>query len=150
MTEQFTPRALGLWNRVPEAAKKRLLSNVWCGACRAMTTMVDVHGNVKDGDLVLTGTCRNCGTKVARVIEQPQAPEYTYKQGQYLAFIYYYTKIHGRPPSELDMQQYFKTSPPTVHQMIVRLEEKGLISKIPGKPRTIRLLLSREQLPDLE
>jgi hypothetical protein len=30
-------------------------------------------------------------------------PEYTHKQGQYLAFIYYYTKINGRPPAETDM-----------------------------------------------
>jgi hypothetical protein len=29
---------------------------------------------------------------------------YTPKQGQYLAFIYYYTKIHGRPPAEADFQ----------------------------------------------
>lgn len=32
----------------------------------------------------------------------------TDKQGQYLAFIYYYTKIHGRPPAEAEMQQYFR------------------------------------------
>ena len=25
-------------------------------------------------------------------------PRYTEKQGQYLAFIYYYAKIHGRSP----------------------------------------------------
>lgn len=25
---------------------------------------------------------------------------FTAKQGQYLAFIYYYTKIHGTPPAE--------------------------------------------------
>ena len=31
---------------------------------------------------------------------------YTPKQGQYLAFIYYYTKIHGRSPAEADMQAY--------------------------------------------
>ena len=29
---------------------------------------------------------------------------YNAKQGQFLAFIYYYTKIHGRSPSEADMQ----------------------------------------------
>ena len=27
---------------------------------------------------------------------------YTPRQGQYLAFIYYYTKIHGRAPAEAD------------------------------------------------
>jgi len=29
-------------------------------------------------------------------------PRYTEEQGQYLAFIYYYTKIHGRSPSEAE------------------------------------------------
>ena len=36
---------------------------------------------------------------------------YTATQGQYLAFIYYYTKLHGVPPAEADMQRYFKVSP---------------------------------------
>ena len=31
---------------------------------------------------------------------------YTPLQGQYLAFIYYYTRIHGRAPAEHDMQAY--------------------------------------------
>jgi DNA-binding MarR family transcriptional regulator len=74
---------------------------------------------------------------------------YTEKQGQYLAFIYYYTKIHGRPPSEADMQGYFRVSPPTVHQMVVSLEKLGFIQRTPGQARSIKLLLPREQLPDL-
>ncbi len=77
-------------------------------------------------------------------------PEYTHKQGQYMAFIYYYTKLNGVPPAELDMQRHFITTPPTVHQMVLKLEEKGFISRIPRTPRSIRLLLLREQLPDLE
>ena len=28
------------------------------------------------------------------------------KQGQYLAFIHYYTKVNGKPPAEADMQRY--------------------------------------------
>jgi Mn-dependent DtxR family transcriptional regulator len=74
---------------------------------------------------------------------------YTDKQGQYLAFIYYYSKIHGRPPAEAEMQQYFRVSPPSVHQMILTLETHGLIERTPGESRSIRLLLSREELPDL-
>ena len=77
-------------------------------------------------------------------------PAYTQKQGQYLAFIYYYTKIHGCPPAERDMQIYFKVRPPTVHQMVVTLTERGFIAREPGKPRSIRLQLSRDQLPDLQ
>jgi Mn-dependent DtxR family transcriptional regulator len=74
---------------------------------------------------------------------------YTVKQGQYLAFIYYYSKIHGRPPAEAEMQHYFRVSPPSVHQMILKLERHGLIERTPWQARSIRLLISPEELPDL-
>lgn len=47
---------------------------------------------------------------------------YTARQGQYLAFIYYYSKIHLCSPSEADMQRYFRVSPPAVHQMVLSME----------------------------
>ena len=74
---------------------------------------------------------------------------YTHKQGQYLAFIYYYSKIHGCAPSEAELQQYFRVSPPSVHQMILTLEARGLIERTPGQARSIHLLIRREELPDL-
>ena len=74
---------------------------------------------------------------------------YTDKQGQYLAFIYFYGKIHGCPPAEAEMQQYFRVSPPSVHQMVLALEANGLIKRTPGQARSIRLLIPREELPDL-
>jgi repressor LexA len=77
-------------------------------------------------------------------------PAYTEKQGQYLAFIYYYTKINGRPPAQADIQRYFQTTPPTIHQMILTLEQKGLISRVPGQARAIQVLLPLEQLPPLK
>jgi hypothetical protein len=75
---------------------------------------------------------------------------YTPKQGQYLSFIHYYTKIHGLPPSEADMQRYFRVSPPTVHQMILTLEARGFIERVPRTPRSVRLMIPRSDLPDLE
>lgn len=75
---------------------------------------------------------------------------YSWKQGQYLAFIYYYTKIHRRPPAEADIQNYFNVSGPTVHQMILTLEKKGPIEKTPGQARSIRVLVPYEKLPPLE
>jgi len=75
---------------------------------------------------------------------------FTAKQGQYLAFIFYYTKIHGRAPAESDMQNYFKVSPPSVHQMALTLEKNGFIERVPGQGRSIRLLIPREELPELE
>ena len=74
---------------------------------------------------------------------------FTEKQGQYLAFIYNYSKIHGRAPAEADLEGYFKTTPPAIHQMILKLKEKGLITRIPGQPRSIRLVISPEELPIL-
>jgi repressor LexA len=75
---------------------------------------------------------------------------YTPKQGQYLSFIHYYTKIHGLPPSEADMQRYFRVSPPAVHQMILTLEARGFIERVPRTPRSERLMIPRSDLPDLE
>lgn len=75
---------------------------------------------------------------------------YTKKQGQYLAFIHHYTRVHNYPPAESDLQVYFGVTPPSVHQMIVRLEEKGLIKRVPGQARTIEVLLPPEQLPPLD
>jgi len=76
--------------------------------------------------------------------------EYTHKQGQYLAFIHYYTKLNRRPPAETDMQRYFRVSPPTVHQMILTLEKKRFIRWTPGQARSIEVVLPQEQLPPLE
>ena len=74
---------------------------------------------------------------------------YSDKQGQYLAFIHYYRKIHGRSPSEAEMQQYFRVTSPTVHKMVLTLEARGLIARTPGQARSIQLLISRDELPDL-
>ena len=76
--------------------------------------------------------------------------DFTPKQGQFLAFIHYYTKVNGLPPAEADMERYFRVSPPSIHQMILRLEERGYIDRVPGQARSIRLLVPPEQLPVLE
>jgi len=77
------------------------------------------------------------------------ATDFTEKQGQYLAFIYYYTKINSRAPAEADIQRYFGVTAPSVHQMIINLESRGFIERVPGQGRSIRLLLPRSELPDL-
>ena len=77
------------------------------------------------------------------------APPYTPRQGQFLAFIYYYTKLNGLPPAEHEIARHFGISPPAAHQMVVTLHRRGLIERTPGKARSIRVLLPREQLPDL-
>jgi len=77
-------------------------------------------------------------------------PRFTATQGQYLAFIHTYTLLHREPPAEADFQQFFQVTPPTVHAMIVALERRGLISRVPRQPRTIRLRLSANELPALQ
>ena len=77
------------------------------------------------------------------------AKSFTPKQGQYLAFIYAYTRLHRRPPAEADMQQYFRVSPPSVHQMVLKLERKRFIRRKPRIARRIELLVDPEHLPDL-
>ncbi len=77
------------------------------------------------------------------------APKFTKMQGQYLAFIFYYTKIHGVAPAESDLQLYFRVSPPSVHEMIKTLERNSLIERTAGKARSIRLLVKPEHLPRL-
>jgi DNA-binding MarR family transcriptional regulator len=73
----------------------------------------------------------------------------TPKQGQYLAFIHAYTLVNERPPAEADMIRFFRVKPPTVHQMVLGLEKAGLISRQPGVPRSIAILLERSALPEL-
>jgi hypothetical protein len=77
-------------------------------------------------------------------------PDFTPKQGQYLAFIHAYTLVNGRPPAEADMMRFFRATPPSVHQMVLSLEKAGLISRLPGMPRSIAVLLERSALPELE
>jgi DNA-binding MarR family transcriptional regulator len=72
---------------------------------------------------------------------------FTPVQGQYLAFIASYTVLSGRPPAESDMQRFFRVTPPSVHNMILTLERRGLVNRTPGQPRSIRVLVRREDLP---
>jgi DNA-binding MarR family transcriptional regulator len=77
------------------------------------------------------------------------AADFTATQGQYLAFIYAYTRVLGRPPAEADMQRHFRVTAPSVHQMVITLERNGLIKREPGVPRSIQLLVPPEALPIL-
>lgn len=57
--------------------------------------------------------------------------------------------LHRRSPAEADFQDYFRVSPPTVHEMLRTLVRRKFISRAPGAPRSIRLLLRPEQIPAL-
>lgn len=77
------------------------------------------------------------------------AKTFTEKQGQYLAFIYAYTRLNRQPPAEADMQLYFGVTPPSVHQMVLTLERQGFIKRQPGVARSNEMLIDPELLPVL-
>lgn len=74
---------------------------------------------------------------------------FTDKQGQYLAFIYYYNKINGVPPAQKDLERFFNVTPPTVHSMIILLEKKNLLSRKPNSSRSIQISITPDLLPEL-
>lgn len=78
------------------------------------------------------------------------AVPYTPRQGQYLAFIHGYVRRHGHSPSEADIATHFMVSPVSAHQMVVTLERRGLIDRVPGLARSLRVLLPVAEIPDLE
>ena len=82
-------------------------------------------------------------------VSPPAPPGYTARQGQYLAFIHAYRRLHGRAPAEADIQHFFRVSPPSVHQMILKLEQAGLITRQPGVARSITLAVDHKTLPEL-
>jgi Mn-dependent DtxR family transcriptional regulator len=75
---------------------------------------------------------------------------YTEKQGQYLSFIYYYTKVNGIPPAQRDIQRFFRVSPPSVHSMIKQLEKEKLILRNPKTPRSLTVAIPQEEIPNLK
>jgi DNA-binding MarR family transcriptional regulator len=90
-------------------------------------------------------------SNVSRQLNTHRLPAvFTPRQGQYLAFIYYYEKINRRPPAEADIQHYFNVSAPAVHQMVLALEAGGNIERTAGKSRSIRVLVPPGALPQLE
>jgi hypothetical protein len=75
---------------------------------------------------------------------------FTQRQGQYLAFIDGYRRLHRQGPAEQDLMRYFRITPPTVHTMLVKLQELGLVRREPGVPRSLCVTLPRGKIPELE
>src|SRR5204863_7674032 len=73
--------------------------------------------------------------------------DFTPTQGRYLAFIHAYANLHGYPPAESEIAAAMCVSPPSVNQMVKTLEKKGLILRQPGQPRSLRVLVPEDQIP---
>jgi hypothetical protein len=76
----------------------------------------------------------------------------TRRQGQFLAFIreYMMRNRDGAAPSHADFQRFFDLTPPSVNSMLVRLEQRGFIRRIPGKTRAIELTINLDWIPPLD
>jgi len=74
----------------------------------------------------------------------------TKRQIDFLAYIHYYSKIHGRPPAEHEMATFFKLTPPSVHQMILTLDKYRYISRMPGQARSIKIALTDDELREIK
>lgn len=81
---------------------------------------------------------------------QPTRVRMTARQGEILAFILAYTKVHQQPPAEHEICARFSLSPPSVHDAIVRMEKAGLIARTPGQARSIRILVPARDILALE
>ena len=66
---QFSPEAMKKFNEIPDHIKEKILSNVFCGHCRAMVRIVKFSARMEGNDLILEGQCEKCSGKVARLIE---------------------------------------------------------------------------------
>jgi SOS-response transcriptional repressor LexA len=74
----------------------------------------------------------------------------TTRQAQFLAYIHQYTVVNGCAPAEADMQRFFQISAPSVHSMVLTLERRGFIRRVPGQARSINLIVAPESLPPLK
>jgi hypothetical protein len=66
-------------------------------------------------------------------------PPLTPRQAEALYFIRDYRSIHGRSPSEVEIAQHVRITPPAPHELMVRLEETGRMTRRANEPRSIAI-----------
>ena len=49
----------------------------------------------------------------------------------------------------MEIAEYFRVTPPSAHQMIVKLEQLGLIAREPGVARSVRVAIPTDEIPNL-
>lgn len=91
---------------------------------------------------------------VTRVGKRPAAPPGgpTRQQGQFLAYIReYMMRNHaGVAPTHANFQQFFNLTAPSVNSMLIRLERRGFIRRIPHQARGIELAVNPDWIPPLD
>ena len=86
----------------------------------------------------------------APAARRPGGP--TRQQGQFLAFIreYILRNEAGVAPRHADFQRFFNLTPPSVNSMLIRLEQRGFIRRIPGQARAIEIICPPDWIPSLD
>jgi hypothetical protein len=89
-------------------------------------------------------------SKASPAPSSPGGP--TRQQGQFLAFIreFILRNEAGVAPSHKDFQWFFNLTPPSVNSMLIRLEQRGFIRRVPGKARAIEIICQAEWIPPLD
>jgi hypothetical protein len=109
------PAGFGIANYAGSTADaKELRQNLCAAAKKPLRAAIDGHVwilKVRVYDSFLEDAFE-VTIEPAPKLDPAAAPPFTKKQGQYLAFIYNYTKIHRRAPAELDFQRHFEVTPP--------------------------------------
>lgn len=66
-------------------------------------------------------------------------PQVTPRQAEYLEMIQRLTEHYGYPPTRKELAEFLRVeSTNTVHEVLVRLKDKGLVDWQPGQARTLR------------
>ncbi len=83
---------------------------------------------------------------------KPKKSAPTRQQGQFLAFIREYTMRNEQSlaPTHAAFQKFFNLTPPSVNSMLIRLEQRGFIKRVPGQARGIQLIIAPDLIPPLE
>ena len=65
-------------------------------------------------------------------------------QKRYLRFIDRYSRVHGVAPSFSDIQHALCVTSPSAHRMVLTLEKRGALARVPGRTRSLQLLVPPE------
>lgn len=69
MNPHTTTKAKQIWESLDPETRDRIVRSAWCGNCKQNRRIVDFKTHYKAGLLVLRGYCTQCGSHVARAVE---------------------------------------------------------------------------------
>jgi RNase P subunit RPR2 len=67
----FSPKAAEFWAAIPADARRIILARVFCSNCHRIVSIVDFSASIRNGELLLRGSCAVCGHQVQRLVEGP-------------------------------------------------------------------------------